>query len=786
MKLKSPFPRQPHRVHSSGCLFAVGIILFSAGTLTAKMQTLPGAQSARTYQAIGVREFESRMRPFFDSKLKGFKDRFRLPRSQLPCETDFLQLALLWNRLSPEFKTLYKKATQIPDSFAMYISPGGHFEVYYTTSDTSLRVDSTDTIRYGAGSDWRPRLPVPNGVPDYVDEVAWALDSSWSMEVDRFNFIRPLPNKDSIHTSDRYRAVITWFNPGWYALTYPDGKADSAAVKGYTSHIEIRNTWSGSEWNALGYTMHPENAVRVTCAHELFHGVQYAMTWNLPYDDQLDNFPLAWIEGTAVLMEELAFDYVNEYLQYAGFFFNDPQMSFFDASIDVRVYTNALLTKYLFEKATGSPRIDFIRNIFFVNYAQVTPFHPNLRATSLSFGSPWTDILNHFHTGSYYTGARADTARFLADAGLMGAWSVPRDTLSSTFTVVKPVNSYGMQLFSFAPDSGHHDTLFIGLAGERNLDTLPYPLWGASCIIKRPMQSDSLLSLSIDTAGRAACSIAGWKTRSGCMIITSNGHPSERKNMTVSLLPCPVMYRAGEKKTLRTAAADNHCAITAEVTAKRDLRCALTACIVSSFSRALPPSKLALSPFFEVSYPAVWGGDAAISLTFSLRSSFLDSVKKSKVILNDSTRVFRWNALAGAWEQMPSRAASIADTISWRADSALQGIYVICASEFSAQDSSGKIAIYPNPAHIRARKLMLFEGSGIQEIRIYSVDGTLVSNSLDAQAGVFNKYNGGIQWQLVNSHGKNVVPGYYTAVITRIDPLTDKKNSTLHKVLVFP
>jgi hypothetical protein len=538
-----------HSRHYSSAIGITALLLLSLFCpVSAKMSinASPEAQTDNTLRAAGagtgvtsssfVRGFEARLRPFFESKRAGARALRTLPPAQFPGETDLLRLTSLWSSLSPEFKALYKQATQIPNNYSMYVSPGGHFEVYYCalSSDTSSGVAAADTMGYGGSFDWRTKTNGPNGIPDYVDEVAFALDSSRSMMVDRFNFAPPLPNKDSAHTSDRYRLVITYIG-SYYGVTYPDGKV-VAADKGYSSHIELRNNWNGSEWSAKQYDVHPANGIRVTCAHELFHGVQYAMTWNLPEISSLDDFPLSWIEGSAVLMEELGFDYINDYLQYTTLFFNNPQMSFLDQSGSNSVYTNGLLAKYLFEKSTGTPRIDFIRDIFFTNYAQVTPFHENLRATSIaSTGSPWAIVLNRFHTASYYSGMRADTSRFCADAGLMGQWNYSRADFADSAAVTKTINPYGMQPFVFVSDTGDFDTLSVSITATQSPDTLPYPRWGASCIIRGPAMRDSLLSLSIDTLGRATCRITGWKSRNELLVILSNGHPSDARNATVTL-----------------------------------------------------------------------------------------------------------------------------------------------------------------------------------------------------------------------------------------------------------
>ena len=59
----------------------------------------------------------------------------------------------------------------------MHISPSGRFSIEYWTSG----VDSVSIL------DVSP----PNGVPDYVDQVATDLDYSWATEVDGLGFDAP-------------------------------------------------------------------------------------------------------------------------------------------------------------------------------------------------------------------------------------------------------------------------------------------------------------------------------------------------------------------------------------------------------------------------------------------------------------------------------------------------------------------------------------------------------------------------------------------------------------------
>jgi len=72
-----------------------------------------------------------------------------------------------------------------------------------------------------------------------------------------------------------------------------------------------------------------KKAIQVTCVHENFHTIQFAMTKQLSGDGVPQNFPRSWIEGTAVLMEDLGFNYVHDYFQYVPDY--DPQPNVFES-----------------------------------------------------------------------------------------------------------------------------------------------------------------------------------------------------------------------------------------------------------------------------------------------------------------------------------------------------------------------------------------------------------------------------------------------------------------------
>jgi len=402
---------------------------------TTALQTNMITQTTATQAQL--RAFEQQLLPYFEAKANGLLS--DTLAAYTPSQGDLFFIARYWKRLSSSFMTTYLKALDIPSTYSVYISPGGNFEIYYTTSGVNA-VSAVDTFGYSS-TNWRTKVHAGNNIPDYVDMVAWAMDSTWSMEITRFGFNKPRPFIDATHTSARYKIVLAdnVVGTGGYGVTYPTA-LDSGSITLYRSLIYLRNEWNDSKyWTDttqqpyMNYVKYPDRAVNVTAAHEFFHGVQYAMSPN----QTLDNFPLSWLEGTAVLMESLGFDTVRDYIQYCHSYFSDPTSTIFNNDEQI-CYSTGLLGKYLYEKSLDTPSIAFVKKIFFNNYSSGTAFQHNLEITSQSFGKRWQDILGSFYTTSYFTGTRAKTGFFLKDAPLLDMWS---DSGSPAPVLASPSNN---------------------------------------------------------------------------------------------------------------------------------------------------------------------------------------------------------------------------------------------------------------------------------------------------------------------------------------------------------
>ena len=499
------------------------LLLVSSGDANAKR--LAGSADSR-HAAVAtptsVTELEALFTPFLEHKVGHSLSTYR-PRGPGPTFADFLGIARHWDQLSNGFKGLYKRATEIPESFVSYTSPGGHFDVYYILPgmDTACESDAvapSDAYSFGDGSNWRVRIDTSNSVPDYIDEVAWALDSAWSMEIDRFGFVLPYARSDDPDRTQRYRVQVCDPGGGVYGWTIPLGSLIDKT--GYASYIELRNSWDSDEWETgeiINYRSHPEKAIRITAAHEFFHSIQYAMTRH-----ELDDFPITWIEGTAVLMEELAFDYVNDYTQYLDKFFHFPTRPMLDRFGDgITEYKNVLITKWLYEKALGNPRIDFIKRMFDRNYASAQPFHANLSGTSQDFGLSWPRLLGRFFAESYFTGDRANEQYFVVDAPILDEWTWHDDAFAADTILTKPVQPSAMNMFSIRRTDTYTDTLFVAFSGEGFSGSSE---WDVHVILDRnDTDSDTLTHLPVlpgDTT--ALYAVPNWHDYAAAMVVVTN------------------------------------------------------------------------------------------------------------------------------------------------------------------------------------------------------------------------------------------------------------------------
>jgi hypothetical protein len=783
----------------------------TSGVRTSASAVFEGKNSvAAVTQAVAT--FEAVLTPYFQMRVQ--KPSKPGGTAVTLTDADLFAIAKHWDMLSPSFKALYLKATQIPADMKQYVSPSGHFEIYYYTSGIEA-VDVTDTIGYSS-SDWRTRTHTPNGVPDYVDEVAFAADSAWSMEIDGFGFKSPWPDVDAVHTSDRYKISLRYIrdeygypDPSTYANTFPQAPAPSGNI-GFTSYIELRNEWNESGWseNNLDYTTHPEKAVRVTCCHEFFHGVQFTMARLNNSPLYVDDFPATFLEASAVLMEDLGFDYVNDYFQYAKDFLKNPFKTTFEYIYDPNddIYKNALATMYLFQFAYPSPRIDFIKNLLFNNYRQFTKFYNNLILASGQAGRTWADLLGSFYTGSYYTGGRAVAGRFIKDAPLLDAdWDYLQDQTDRSFSVAKTVQPFGMNTFSFTKHNGGAGALSLQFVGDPPDagDTDTSAVWSVHCILKKDTvpAHDSIITVPNLSATRANLVINSWQDYTEALVIGTNARYDHARQATVAFLPCGVTLHKGDSAFFTSAPAGTPLAApyaTVSVRAHSDLSCSLSiaSTIRSSLfdSAARMDSLVSAGALYDISFPLTWSYDASMQLSIAEIRQSIENIAASFSISDSLFDVCRWDDAARSWKPCKSQfvAGLSTDSLKYNRRCALSipGIYgMFGLLPNSGRDSIPTFVAFPNPARIKKDGRIKLQGKNILEIWIYSVDGGLVSHAVkgqNTQARSLPETTYGFEWKLCSTSGAAVPPGVYYARVGYKNEATRGMTKKLQKIFVLP
>ncbi|HMA64467.1 MAG TPA: hypothetical protein VKO63_04695, partial [Chitinispirillaceae bacterium] len=577
------------------------------------------------------------------------------------------RLTKTWDLLSNATRNEYLSLSIIPDSASVFATPGNHFEIYYKPSHVASHLNG-DNYSFDRTS-WRIKHFTPNGIPDYIDEIAWALDSCWELEVNKFNFIAPIPYKDNIFQSEKYKVVA--YNASDYGYTYPFPVSDTILYpKGWSSIIDI-----ATNWTALRYDVNPLDAIRVTCAHEFFHAIQFSMTWNVleNFSLMLDDYPLSWLEGTATSLEEIAFPTVNDYIRYSSHYFSAPDRPFLhDNDIpNAFLYTNSLLMLYI-SKILSPSSIEFTRTVQFNNYEKPQPFYSNIRLVSKKFDKQWTDLLHNFHVASFYTGKYADSSRFLNDAPMFDTIVVHDDSIVLFQPIVKKVHPYAMKLFTMR----NNTTLPIDSVRltfkhiSQNTTSAADIPWKAS-ILRIRSSIDTSIAVSLDNNGDGTHTINAISPNERIIAIVTNGHALESNDYSVLFNDCTDNTYSSDTIRFSTFSIDSQSSATAFF--KLDtttLSCTPSLSIATGKIYNEKASSMSLqlkSAPFLFSYPYFWQGKS--SCVFSL---------SAKNATDADYAVYKWNELKQIWEKTSGFTNKIiGDNSAFTINNPVSGIYAI-------------------------------------------------------------------------------------------------------------
>ncbi len=214
---------------------------------------------------------------------------------------------------------------------------------------TNFNMEWGDTVP--AITEWQDNNG--NGRPDYIDNLAVYLETTWSEEIDTLQL--KAPGQSATYLFNVYIGDTGGSSPGVGSSTYgytatfpydpglngPTNMAYIAMNKDYTDF--------GDNDDPAGKFL---GAMKVTLAHEFFHAVQFAY----------DSSESAWMmELCSTWMEDKIFDEVNDYVNYlvgegsgsapGGWqMYPETSLVYFNGYHE---YGNVIFGKYLSEKYPG-------------------------------------------------------------------------------------------------------------------------------------------------------------------------------------------------------------------------------------------------------------------------------------------------------------------------------------------------------------------------------------------------------------------------------------------------
>lgn len=192
-----------------------------------------------------------------------------------------------------------------PETTHSYISKSNLFKIHYDIAGVNA-VDLTDLNQ--------------NGVPDYIDSVAYYFDYVYDIEVNQLGYHSPYPD-DGSSGSEHYDVFVIELGlgiNGWnfYGECVPENaKIPIEKATKYYSFIRIDNNFSEldkfeNDDNKLQktYTTNGIMGLKITAAHELHHAIQFG------YGDNDNIFSI--MEMVSVYMENRCFPESSDFTGY--------------------------------------------------------------------------------------------------------------------------------------------------------------------------------------------------------------------------------------------------------------------------------------------------------------------------------------------------------------------------------------------------------------------------------------------------------------------------------------
>lgn len=289
-----------------------------------------------------------------------------------------LVLELRNSELSEKEKLRLNKISERPANQFSFTVPNSKFTIHYDTSGKkAVSLEDTDN----------------SGIPDFVESMLEIFDSVYRFEIDTLGYVAP-PISLALG-SGKYDIYVEEFNGGVYAFT------DSDEQNKFNSYIRMDNNYEENSYFTKGL-----DALKVTAAHEFLHMVQFGMLGETVLNEEI---PFA--EMSAVWMEDVMFDEVNDYYNYLEGFFKSPETFLFSGGNNYRF--GAAIWCHFLEEKFGR---EIIRDIWSGITQTKRNYHFTDELLQSSFGTDFENSYNEFVVWTFYTNSRAIKGKFFEEA----------------------------------------------------------------------------------------------------------------------------------------------------------------------------------------------------------------------------------------------------------------------------------------------------------------------------------------------------------------------------------
>ncbi|MDZ7716692.1 MAG: MXAN_6640 family putative metalloprotease [Balneolaceae bacterium] len=386
-----------------------------------------------------------------------------------------------------------ERMTAASQASETYTSPSGNFLIHYETSgNDAVPPDDTSGV---------------NGVPDYVEYVAAAADSSWRYQVQGLGFTDP------ILQSSQYDVTIRNLGTGFYGQT---------RALGNTTEIEIHNNFL----NGFPPNDHPDGdqigAIYVTMAHEFKHAIQYA---NNQWQGSAGSFN--WIEMDATLMEEVTYDNVNDYYNYivdSRSIFLDPASAtpgaYWDVSFSIffnEIFGPDFWVDVWQEEIKSNATMDFLDAII---------------SQTQSRGSSYPDIFAEAHLWHYASGPENAPLNYGFEERLNYPDPTITETINGTQSSLsseKLIEAHAANYFDITPVGNESNQVLITLTADIN------EYAAAAIAYFKDGTSDIYIGTNVSNSGKLRLETTwNWKDVEEIGLVAANTSRSAGINLNVA------------------------------------------------------------------------------------------------------------------------------------------------------------------------------------------------------------------------------------------------------------